>query len=145
MEKKFKRALIGYSPADLEDYLNKINTDFDNKMEELRKQQADEIHHLELLKVQVQNVRDEIDSYSTIKNMILKLLFAAHYESTEKVYKALKYVEQAEKKAADKVLLKKAELAKLKKDIDIIMGEIISVTGQYKSILDKVEGVQPDA
>lgn len=145
MKKKFKRSLIGYSPASLEVFLKSTNEDFKSKLEDLRKQLADEVHHLELLKLQVQNVKDERSSYESLKNKIIQMLFDAHFVAAEKIYIALRDAEQVEKKAVDKVLIKKRELDKLKTDMENMRGEIRLIATQYESILEKAEGGLPYA
>lgn len=140
MTVKFKRSLFGYSPKDLADLLKSMDEDFNNSLKELRKQLADEVHHLELAKLEFQNVKNEMDSYKSYENEISKVLLEAHLEATEKFFEALKDSERTEKNAADKVLARKAELAKLKGDMEQMKEEIHSIAGQYKLILDKAEG-----
>jgi oligoendopeptidase F len=140
MKIKFKRSLLGCSPKDLEDLLKSMDEDFKNTLRELRKQLADEVHHLELAKLEFQNIKNEIDAYKSIENDISRVLLEAHLEAAEKIFKTIQDVERVEKEVADRVLARKAELAKLKGKMKQMKEDIHSIAVQYRSILDKAEG-----
>lgn len=145
MKVKFKRSFLGYDPVAVEVLLNNMDAEYRANLRELKNQLADEVHHLELLKVEIKKIKSEIEYCGSLENEISQILLSAHLEATQRIYNALKDAEKTEKRASDKVLARKAELAKLKAEMKKIEEEIKSITVRRKSPLEEDEGEEPDA
>jgi chromosome segregation ATPase len=140
MKVKFRRSFLGYSPAGVEDLINSMENNFKNDIKKLKIQLADKISHLETLKAEIQKARDEINSYKTLENQVSQVLLQAHLEATERVFAVLEDADLEEKKAADRVRSKRADLLKLKATMDEIRKEIRTIAGQYKERFEKAGG-----
>ncbi len=140
MKTNYKRSLWGYDPAGVNNLVNKMDRDYKDTIIQLKKQLADEVHHLELLKAEVRKIKRDVDSYRSLENEISRLLLKAHLEAAEKVYAALQKAEQVEKGAAEKVMLKRNELVNLKATMEKVKNEINSMVAQYLSVIEKAEG-----
>lgn len=138
--KEFKRSLLGYNPVKVEEYLQVLNNEFKNKLLELRTELAEETHQLQLLRLQVKTLREEINNYQSIRNEIIQFLYDTHIGSAKKVQMAMVDAEQREKKDIDNLLVRKRELGNLKMDIENMSEEITSIATQYKSNIEIVEG-----
>ncbi|OPY55723.1 MAG: DivIVA protein [Pelotomaculum sp. PtaU1.Bin035] len=144
MNVKFKRSFWGYNPADVDKQLKSMDKRYKDSLMELRKQLADEVHQLQLLKVNIEKVKNNIESYKKIENEISRILLKKHLDAVEKVFMAMLDSRRAEKTATDKVLFKKDELTKLKTNIKKVKEEINSVTSRYRLLLESAEGVLPN-
>ena len=140
METEFKISFFGYDPASVKDLLKRMHTEHSQKIETLRKQLADETHYLELLKVEVQQVRSELDAYKSLEEGISQALARAQLEAAQRVYNSTRDAEQMERVAAEKVIRQKNELTKLKTTMKTIREEISSMTKQYRLLLEKTGG-----
>ena len=145
MKVKFKRSFLGYDPVAVEVLLNSMDAEYKTKLRTLKNRLADEAHHLELLRVEIKKIKSEIESCHLLENEISQILLSAHLEATQKLYEALKGAEKTEKKASDKVLARKAELAELKSEMERVKEEIQSIAARRKSPLEEDEGEEPNA
>lgn len=143
MNVKFKRSFWGYNPADIDKQLKSMDKYYKDSLMGLRKQLADEVHQLQLLKVNIEKVKNNIEVYQKIEFEISEVLLKTHLNAVERVFTAMLESRQAENKAADKVLFKKGELNKLKTNIQKIKEEINSVTDRYRLVLESAGGVMP--
>lgn len=139
-EYSFRRSLVGYDRACVNTLLEKENADLGHTLKELRKQLAGEVHHLELLRVEIEKLKNEVETYQSLENEISRLILGFYMEATEKVYHAMKEAEQIERNSAEKVLIKKSELVSMKSAIDSIKEEVSLVTNRYKSEIEKIGG-----
>lgn len=137
---EFKRSLVGYNPEVVQELLKRMDTDYKDKLKELKKQLADRAKEFESLKSEIEKLKSEIDSYKSFENKISQVFLHAHLKATEKVFAALSDAKQSEKKAVDQVQARKAELVRLKTSMEKIKGEIHAVAGQYRMELERVEG-----
>lgn len=137
---EFKRSLVGYNPAVVQELLKRMDTDYKDKLKEFKKQLADRVQEFESLKSEIQKLKREIDSYKSLENKISQLFLNAHLKATEKVFAVLSDAKQSEKKAAEQMQARKAELVRLKTSMEKIKGEIHAVAGQYRMELERVEG-----
>ncbi|OPY87418.1 MAG: DivIVA protein [Smithella sp. PtaU1.Bin162] len=144
MNIKFKRSFWGYNPADVDKQLKTMDKLYKDSLKELRKQLADEVHQLQLLKVNIEKVKNNVESYKKIENEISGVLLKTHLDAVEKVFAAMLDSKQAEKKAAGEVLIRKNELTKIKTNIKKVKEEINSVTSRYRLALESAEGVLPN-
>lgn len=140
MEINFKRTFLGYSPVKVKNLINSMDSDYEGKLKVLRKQFAASVSDIEQLKVEIQKVRDQINSYRSLENEISRLFLKTHLEATEKVYAAALDAGRADKKAAEMVQSRKAELIGLKATIEKVKEEILYIANQHRTELKKAEG-----
>lgn len=140
LKTKCKRSFWGYSPASVDDILKKMDQEYKNNLLQLRKQLADEARQLELLKAEMEKLKNETVSYKSLESEISRLLLKAQLEAAERSYSVFRSVEQAEKDAAERVMLKRSELVRLRSTMDRVKKEISLMIAQYMSVTEKAEG-----
>jgi len=134
----FRRSWVGYDRVRVDALLEKENADFRQKLKELRTVMAGEVHQLELLRVEIKKLKDDVETYQSLENEISSLIMGFYMKASEKVYQAVKEAEQKERKAAEKVLNRKSEMVTLKTVIESIKEEVGQVTNRYRFEIEKI-------
>lgn len=137
---RYKRSFWGYDPDSVDSVVKKLDQNYKNRLIQLKKKLADEVHQLELLKTEMDRLRNETATYKTIENEIYRELLNAHLAAAEKAYLAMQSSDRADKEAAERVMHKRSKLARIKSTMDELQKEINSVVVQYMTVLDKAEG-----
>jgi len=146
MEKtNFRRSFVGYRPASVKKLLHNLETDYKNKLIDLRKQMAEEVREHEQIRAEIKKVRDEMESYKKLEEKISRQLLDAHMKAVKKVFSAMRSVEGSEQEMAGKIQARKSELAQLRTTMEKIRQEILSIAEQYKPLFDRGKGDLSDA
>jgi|GEM_PF-4579229 len=140
MRTGYKRSFWGYDPAGVDGLQEQMDREYKSILVQLRKQLSDEVRQLELIRVEIEKLKQEVDVYRKKENEISRLLLKAHMEASEKALAALGESDQKEKAAAERVMLRRAELVNLKATMEKARSEIASMVSQYMPVNDKAEG-----
>lgn len=139
MVQTFRRSLIGYDPKSIEDVLMRLKSEFNKRRKELKEQIAEEIHGLELIKLEIDHVKG-INSSFPLRKEISEQLLSAHLGTIESIIKTMKDSEIAEKKAEELFRQKQDELDSLKNDLQKMRQEFLGIAERYKLITDTRKG-----
>lgn len=141
MVKEFKRSLWGYSPSGIRALAVKMDQEQMNTLTDLKKQLADEVRQIGLLRAEIQGLSQEVDRYRSLENEVSRLLLKAHLGATEKAYTALKDYGRLEREAMERVIHRRAELSDLRETMERVRSELSSIVAEYLSVEEKAEGV----
>lgn len=137
MEMKFKRSFLGYSPKTVEKTLEAIHGEFELHLKDLEEQYSQGEYDVQVLKDEIQEVRNSMMSFQTLEEELSKMLVSAHLAACGKVMTVFNLADQMEEEALNNVFKNKNEIAKLKKTMADITKEIQCVTKRYSSALEE--------
>ena len=135
MAQKFKRSLRGYDPVAVEERLVALEQEFTLKCTELRQEQANQVHHRELLKVEVDRIKQELGAKVALQNDLTGRIVAVHLAATEKVIDALKSDEQKELAIVNLISDRKRELNELSHGSSKMRDEFLALATHYGTML----------
>ncbi|NTW05079.1 MAG: hypothetical protein HGA27_03030 [Peptococcaceae bacterium] len=140
MKKTWKRSVWGYSPKDFDRHVAKTVQEYKEVVIKLKEQLADEVHQIELIKMEINRLESEIAEYKAIEVEITGLLLQSHLDASTRIFAAIQESEKTERYAEDMVAERRAELLNLRVAIDNIREEISSVATHYLTVKGIAEG-----
>lgn len=131
----FKRSFIGYDPESVVNELSLIEQEFALKHEELRRGLEDQVQLNEVLKNDVERLRQEIAPRLSLQNDISNRLLTVHLKGAEKVILAIKAMKQRELDLTNKMSERKKELLRLHNVTGKMSNEFLATATRYGTML----------
>lgn len=135
MASSFKRSFFGYDPVSVVNELLFIDQEFAQKREELRRGLEIQVQQKELLKNEVEKLRQELAPKLGLQDDISSRLLTAHLKGTEKVITAIKGMKQTESNLTHKINERKKELLRLHNVTGKMSNEFLETATRYGTIL----------
>jgi len=137
VEMKFKRSFLGYSPEKVEKTLDAMHEEFELHLKDLEEQYSQEEYDVQMLKDQIQELKNSMTAFQILEEEFSKMLVTAHLAACEKVMTVFNLADEMEEEALNTVFKKKNEIGKLKKTVDDLTKEILTVTNRYSITLEE--------
>ena len=134
MEHKFKYSWFGYDPSAVNDKIDVMMKDYEKRVQDLSNELSMIRGESDRLKGKICGLVEEISMYENITREISDILFFAHMQATEKVYKSLRNAEQIGIGMREAVLEREKEFERLKNTLKRLTEEIRAVTRSYDPV-----------
>ncbi len=135
--------LFGYSALEAEQYVTKLEGEFEEKKKEIEES-------IDLLKSEIEDIKEQIESNkknkkvivrkraatdavasSATENAIMKSLYDAHIKSTEKVAKIQKNISITLEKRRSLIIIREKKANEMKNDLQNLIDYIDSIAKDY--------------
>ena len=139
MEQKFNYSWFGYDPSAVQDKIDLMNKDYEKTVQGLDHELAIIKGESNGLKEKICGQVEEISLYENATREINDILFLAHMQATERVYKSSKNAEQMAINIREAVLEREKEFERLKNTLKRLTGEMRSITHNYEPVSEVSE------
>lgn len=139
MEPKFNYSLFGYDPAAVQHKIDLMKKEYEETMKGLSNELFLVNGEADSLKEKICGLVEEISQYENANQEIINILFTAHMQATEKVYKSSRSAEQMAIEIRETVLKQEQEYEKLKNTLKRLTVEMRSIARSYNLALEESE------
>lgn len=137
MEMEFKRSFLGYSHEKVDKTLKAMHEEYELHLKDLEEQYSQAEYDVQILKDQIQELKNSMTAFQTLEEEFSKMLVTAHLAACEKVMTVFNLADEMEEEALNNVFKKKNKITKLKKTMNDLTKEIQSVTNRYSNTLEE--------
>ena len=136
MKMEFGYSLFGYDPQAIEEKIEFLSKEFENKLRDLNNELLRINEEIYMLQREISKLEVETADYKKINEEIMQVLFAAHMEASEEVYKTSKRAEQIGLETRETVLKREREYAELNSTLKRLTEEMQTVARGYHRALE---------
>ncbi|RNC62979.1 MAG: hypothetical protein AWM53_01702 [Candidatus Dichloromethanomonas elyunquensis] len=141
MSEMFKRSFFGYDLESVQQEIDRINQQYELKAKGLKMEMTELNHQKELLRVEYNNVKQEVDFRENKKEFIKNQLFEKYIDLSDKHLAAKHKMEDSIAILKNQVQIKQEELSKYKGYSNKIRTDILKIKDIFETLLEE-EGVE---
>jgi|GEM_PF-4059972 len=136
MGNKFSYSFFGYDPQAVEEKTGSLHREFQNRTQKLISDLSGINEGIRMLQQEIRKIDAELVEYKRINDEIMQILFAAHMEASEEVFKSVKKAEQTGSETRETVLRREKEYTELNNTLKRLTQEMQSVVRGYNRALE---------
>lgn len=137
MALSFRRSLKGYDPVSVSNELSLAKQEFDQKLEALRQELANQIQQQETLRAEVEKLRQDLAPRLSLRDDVSRRLLTAHLQGAEKVLYAIQDMEKKELDLMKRIIDRKKELSRLHNVTGKMSHEFLATASRYGTMLNR--------
>jgi predicted nucleic acid-binding Zn-ribbon protein len=127
MDKRFKKALLGYKPKEIEEILNEENSNFEKAYKEYSKELTITAEENERLKEELESIKQSTASFKDSKKAVQDMLYEAHIDTVKLLYEAEKRFEGMVTEKSGVLQMQKAKNESIKASVNRLVNDVEAI------------------
>lgn len=136
MPDMFKRTFRGYDTESVQQEIDKINRQFEEKINELKKEIVAKTNEKESLEREFDKLKQTFGNRADMQESIKEKLLEEYLDVSHKHLKAVRQMEESISDLKNKVKVKQEELSKYKGYSNKIKSDILKIRDRFENILE---------
>ena len=137
-EKIFSTSLFGFKKKNVNSYIEKLNSEYEEKFKQKEKELLDVKNQYRDIKNKYEELRDKVGQVDEERGKIANVLLSAQTQAEIIVQEARKHADEEIKEIELKVQLEREKLVDIKKDIKVLKEDIIDTLKKYENELNEI-------